>query len=260
MGCKEIGMDFLIKIITIISYFIIYSFIGWILESVYKTILDKKLVNSGFLFGPFCPIYGFGALIMYISLNGYNNNPLHVFLIGFVILSVWEYVVAWLIEKILNEKYWDYSENKFNINGRVCLLNSTFWGVLSLIFIYIVHPVVKIEISKINSKLLIISVIVLLILTIIDLIFSVIRLNTISKHLKDIQKIGKEIKEKIEELKNAKSIKATTQESIQLFINDLKTQESILKIKLLRETVRIRKAFPSMKSEKFKQITKYIRK
>lgn len=123
-------------IIKTLDYFFIYSFIGWVLESVYKTIYEKKLVNSGFLYGPFCPIYGLGALIMYAFLSGYNDNPLHVFVIGFVILSIWEYIVAWAIEKVLHEKYWDYSNNKFNINGRVCLLNSLFWGILGVIYIY----------------------------------------------------------------------------------------------------------------------------
>jgi uncharacterized membrane protein len=260
MGCKEIKMTILMKIIIFMAYFYLYSFMGWILESVYKTILERKIVNSGFLFGPICPIYGLGALIMYIFLSGYNSNPLHVFIIGFVVLSIWEYIVAWGIEKIFNEKYWDYSEKKFNINGRVCLLNSVFWGVLGVIFIYVIHPIVSLQIKKINSMILIIAIIVLTLLMITDMIISIIRLNSISKHLQDIQKIGSEIKQKLDRLKSDKNIKESTQEAIQLLINDLKTQEGILKIKLLKETVRIRKAFPSMKSEKFKQISKYIRK
>lgn len=246
-------------IIKTLDYFFIYSFIGWVLESVYKTIYEKKLVNSGFLYGPFCPIYGLGALIMYAFLSGYNDNPLHVFVIGFVILSIWEYIVAWAIEKVLHEKYWDYSNNKFNINGRVCLLNSLFWGILGVIFIYIVHPVIQEAINKVDYRILIGSGITLAITMTIDTIVSTIKLNGISKKLEDIKNIRNEIKLKLQELKNMEK-KTSGKESIQLLINDLKTQEGILKMKLMRQTVRIRRAFPSMKSEKFKQIAKYLRK
>ncbi len=248
------------KAIYIIDYFLIYSFIGWLLESIYKTIFTKKLVNSGFLYGPFCPIYGIGALIMYLFLSGYNDNPIHVFIIGFVVLSVWEYIVAWAIEKIFHEKYWDYSNNKFNINGRVCLLNSIFWGVLGVIFIYFVHPFIQEKIVEMNNIALIIVTIILSIYIAIDTIISVIKLNQISRKVNDIKAIRHEIKLKLQDLKSTNNTKLKTKESIQLMINDLKEQEMKLKDKLFKQTNRIRKAFPTMKSETFKQIDKYRRK
>lgn len=252
-------MNEFMNIIKILDYFFIYSFLGWVIESIYKTIGARKFVNSGFLYGPFCPIYGLGALIMYLFLSGYNENPLHVFIIGFVVLSIWEYVVAWAIEKTFHEKYWDYSDNKFNINGRVCLLNSIFWGALGVIFTYIVHPFVQDAIKQIDNKALIAMAIILTVSMTIDIIVSTIRLQNISKKLEDIKRIRNEITEKLKELKNSNN-KSNRKETIQLLINDLKTQESILKMKLMRQTIRIRRAFPSMKSEKFKQITKYLRK
>ncbi|MCI8961957.1 MAG: putative ABC transporter permease [Clostridia bacterium] len=243
------------KIIYILDFFLIYSFAGWVLESVYKTICTKKIVNSGFLYGVFCPIYGIGALIMYLFLS-ICNNPITVFLTGFVVLSVWEYIVSWGIEKIFHETYWDYSNYKFNINGRVCLLNSIFWGVLGVIFTYIVHPFVETQIIKINDIVLIVITVILLIIMLIDAIISIIKLNDISKKLETIKEIRKEIKGKLQELKATKSAK----ESIQLMINDLKEKEIKLKEKLVKQTDRIRKAFPTMKSETFKQIAKYRRK
>ncbi len=243
------------KIIYILDFFLIYSFAGWVLESVYKTICTKKFVNSGFLYGVFCPIYGIGALIMYLFLS-ICNNPITVFLTGFVVLSVWEYIVSWGIEKIFHETYWDYSNYKFNINGRVCLLNSIFWGVLGVIFTYIVHPFVETQIIKINDIVLIVITVILLIIMLIDAIISIIKLNDISKKLETIKEIRKEIKGKLQELKATKSAK----ESIQLMINDLKEKEIKLKEKLVKQTDRIRKAFPTMKSETFKQIAKYRRK
>ncbi|MCI8833518.1 MAG: putative ABC transporter permease [Clostridia bacterium] len=248
-------MENFMKIIYILDFFLVYSFAGWVLESVYKTICTKKFVNSGFLYGVFCPIYGIGALIMYLFLS-ICNNPITVFLTGFVVLSVWEYIVSWGIEKIFHETYWDYSNYKFNINGRVCLLNSIFWGVLGVIFTYIVHPLVEIQIIKINDILLIVITVTLLIIMLIDAIISIIKLNDISKKLETIKEIRKEIKVKLQELKATKNAK----ESIQLMINDLKEKEIKLKEKLVKQTDRIRKAFPTMKSETFKQIAKYRRK
>lgn len=248
-------MEVFIKVIYIIDFFLIYSFVGWVLESIYKSIFAKKFVNSGFLYGPFCPIYGIGALIMYLFLS-LCDNVITVFLSGFVVLSVWEYIVAWGLEKLFHEKYWDYSNYKFNINGRVCLLNSIFWGVLGVIFTYVVHPFVEAQIININSIILIILTIFISIVMLVDFIISVIKLNSISKKLEAIKQIRNEIKIKLQELKAAKNAK----ESIQLMINDLKEQELKLKEKLVRQTERIRQAFPTMKSEAFKQIAKYRRK
>ena len=248
------------EILKIITYFYIYSFIGWVLESIYKTIYEKKIVNSGFLYGPFCPIYGFGALIMYYILSGYNNNPVHVFIIGFVVLSVWEYIVAWALEKLLHTKYWDYSNNKFNLNGRVCLLNSFFWGVLGLVFIYIVHPFIQNQIANINHLTLIIISLIISLGLIIDIILSTKKINDIKKKIEDIKKIGEEIKLRLAELKTLKNSKLERKEAIQVLVKDLKTQEANIKEKLIKQTKRIRKAFPTMQSEIIKQISKYIRK
>ena len=95
------------EIYTLFIYYIIYSFIGWVLESLYKSILQKKLVNSGFLAGPFCPIYGYGALIMYLSLKDVTSNIFILFIYGMVALSVFEYIVVF-IELILLGHFGNY--------------------------------------------------------------------------------------------------------------------------------------------------------
>ena len=109
---------------NILLYFIIYSFLGWCLESVYKTILEKRFVNSGFLYGPLCPIYGFGAVIMILIFGLLPQNVFIIFLSSMILLTIWEYIVGVILEKLFKTKYWDYSNVKFNINGRVCLKNS----------------------------------------------------------------------------------------------------------------------------------------
>src|SRR4030042_6782378 len=124
--------------------FAVYSFMGWIIESVYRSITQRKFINAGFLLGPFIPIYGFGALFVIILdhvLAGWHFFP-KLIAYGFVLTAV-EYSVSFLFEKIFALKLWDYSSNKFNVQGRVCLLFSTFWTALALVFVPFIHPTVS---------------------------------------------------------------------------------------------------------------------
>jgi len=115
--------------------------------------MQRKVVNSGFLIGPFCPIYGYGAIIMYYCLIGLKNDIFLLFISSFVILSFWEYIVGWMLEIVFKTKYWDYSKKFANINGRVCLLNSCFWGILGVLFINVIHPLICVWISMIPFQL-----------------------------------------------------------------------------------------------------------
>ena len=117
------------------TYFIIYSICGWILESVYRSFREKKIINTGFLNGPMCPIYGIGAIIMILFLGKFSKNIIVLFLVSFIVLSIWEYIVGVYLEKTFKTKYWDYSDHKINIKGRVCLSNSICWGILGVLFI-----------------------------------------------------------------------------------------------------------------------------
>lgn len=119
-----------INLFELLTYFIIYSVLGWVMESIVRTIAERKIINTGFLTGPLCPIYGFGACIMILFLSHLKSRIVLLFVISVVVLSAWEYVVGVLLEKLFHTKYWDYSDHKFNIQGRVCLTNSICWGVI----------------------------------------------------------------------------------------------------------------------------------
>lgn len=119
-----------INLFELLMYFIIYSILGWIMESVVRSVAEKKIINTGFLIGPLCPIYGFGACIMILFLSHLKNRIILLFAISVIVLSAWEYIVGVLLEKLFKTKYWDYSDHKFNIQGRVCLTNSICWGVI----------------------------------------------------------------------------------------------------------------------------------
>ncbi len=244
-------------IIYFCTYLILYSFAGWVLESVCKTVEQRKFVNSGFLYGPFCPIYGFGALIMLLCLSFLKEKPILLFIAAFFILSVWEYLVGIFLEKVFKTKYWDYSHLKFNFQGRVCLKNSLFWGVLGVLFICIIHPFIEKYITMIPIAILLYINIILGIAIFVDLIFSIIAITNFESMLNKINELGDNIKEKVKELKelNDKNrpkvavIEKSSIENIENIIQELKRKEAKLKIRIYRQANRLKKAFPSMKSE-----------
>ena len=100
-------------------------------------------MNRGFFYGPYIPIYGFGSLIALYPLLPFQNNPLIIFFLGSFLCSVMEYITSWVMEKLFHMRWWDYSYRKYNINGRVCLLNSTLFGLMLLALVYVVHPFAK---------------------------------------------------------------------------------------------------------------------
>jgi len=244
-------------ILYFITYLILYSFAGWVLESVCKTIEQRKFVNSGFLVGPFCPIYGFGAIIMLLCLSFLKENPILLFIAAFLVLSVWEYIVGVLLEKLFKTKYWDYSHLKFNLHGRICLKNSLYWGALGVLFICYLHPLIDRYIKMIPIDILIYTNIIVGIAIIVDLIVSIMKVTDLNMAFVKINELTDTIKEKVEELKVLKDnvkeksdmIEKVTIENIEKVIKDLKLAEEKLKLKAYKQANRLKKAFPSIKSE-----------
>lgn len=234
------------EILEIVAYFIIYSFLGWVLESIFKSILEKKFVNSGFLLGTFCPIYGFGAIIMYLFLEQVKGKPILTFCLGFVLLSIWEYIVGFLLEKLFKTKYWDYSNNKGNINGRVCFRNSIFWGLLSVVFIEFVHPFIQNIVSQVDYNIMLYTVLIILFFVLIDVIISVAKVLKLRQEIIKIE----QIKERIEIIKQKgkEGIELST-ENLQETIEKLKRQRRRIVLRVYRNTYRLKNAFPSMKSD-----------
>lgn len=124
----------------LIVYFTIYCFIGWLCEVIYCSLLSHKFVNRGFLAGPVCPVYGFGALFVIWLLRPVAVNVPITFLSGLVITSTIEYITGWLLEVFFGTRWWDYSNERFNLEGRVCLKNSVFFGILSVLLMQVLHP------------------------------------------------------------------------------------------------------------------------
>jgi len=244
-------------LLQLLTYVLIYSFAGWVLESVSKTIEQRKFVNSGFLNGPFCPIYGFGALIMILFLDSLQAKPILLFIVAFITLSIWEYIVGVFLEKVFKTKYWDYSDIKFNFQGRVCLKNSIFWGVLGVIFIRYMHPFIEGYVIQIPINMLTYIDIMIAMAIVVDTVASIIAITNFESASNKLNELSNNIKDKMEELNilkdkgksKTKDIEKTTVENIEKMIYDLKLAQNRLKIKMYKRAIRWKKAFPSMKSE-----------
>lgn len=142
-----------ISIWRILAYFIIYSVLGFFIETIYG-FLTKGVIESrqGFLYGPFCPIYGVGAVVMIVSLQYFKKNIYTIFFGGFLVGSIVEYLVSFFGELIFNMNWWDYSDRFLNINGRICVTFSLFWGVLAIYLLKHFNPMIDKIIDKIKTK------------------------------------------------------------------------------------------------------------
>ena len=133
------GIDFY----HLMNWLIIYSFFGWVWETCYVSVKSGKFVNRGFINGPLCTIYGFGAVSVYVILRPFSDNLLYLYLGGVVVATALEYVTAVLMESIFHTSWWDYSDNKFNFQGRICLGASLGWGAFTVILFKVLHPLVE---------------------------------------------------------------------------------------------------------------------
>ena len=217
--------------------FYLSSFLGYIIEVLWSYSFSKKFVNRGFLCGPVIPIYGFGALLILFCLLRYYEDPVVIFVFGIIITSALEYFVSFLLEKIFHNKWWDYSDRKYNINGRICLRNSLAFGVLSLIIIYAITPGYYFLFSLFDFKVWMILSITFTILFVLDVIYSVI----IAYNLRNRIII-------VEELKNEKI-------ALIPVIFEKRLKESIAGFKAFPS--RLLKAFPNLNNNIFDMMKKY---
>lgn len=227
------------------------------MESVVRSISERKLINTGFLKGPFCPIYGIGATIMFLFLDGFENKPILLFGIAFIMLTSWEYIVGVLLETVFHTKYWDYSEHKFNFQGRICLTNSICWGILGVLFVKYIHPFIQEMIAKVDTNLLNYIIAILFVILIADTISSIIHVKNIKATLEKIENINKEIKEKLKEikaLKKGKEEKSIATENIQQMIENLKKKRNKIILHLYKNVYRLKKAFPTINTKEITEV------
>ena len=226
----------LYNLLYVFLLFIIYSFCGYILEVIVVSVPAKKFMNRGFLFGPLCPIYGVGALLITYGLERYADNPIILFVLGVIITSGIEYYTSYIFEKIFHNKWWDYSNRSDNINGRICLGNSIGFGIGALFIIYISNPFIKNILSSLSKNTIITLGLILFVIFIIDFIWSII----IAYNLRERLIVA-------EELKNSK-LKALPTMIIARY------NDQISKIRI--RTNRLLKVYPNMAKNLRKELNR----
>ena len=181
--------------------FLFYSACGWILEVFYCMIVDTRekkkftVTNRGFLSGPICPIYGFTAVAMALTLSGFRDSVPRLFLIGIFVCDAVEYFTSYIMEKLFNARWWDYKNELLNIKGRICLKHSIMWGCLSVVFIKFVHSNVEKFFLQFNKDQILIAASALLIVFAYDVITTVL----MSYSLRDLQNKILKVKEAFSE-------------------------------------------------------------
>lgn len=237
---------------TIFLYFVLYSFIGWMCETVYCSVIERKFINRGFLNGPFCPIYGIGAILVLNLFSWCSNYIWLLFLLSMIATSAVEYITSYLLEAIFHLQLWDYSKRPINIGGRVCLRNSIMFGLLSVMVVNFIHPFTQQIFSNMPKVILYILSISFLLYFIIDTVFTAkavlqIDHNALQRQLQldELSKMRNDFKEQLQKYK---------QKAREVTSNTIFSQ---IHHKLSHR--RIIKAFPNMKSRKYQEALNQIK-
>ena len=126
----------------VVMWFLTYSMMGWLVESIYMSFCNHKITNRGFAKGPFCPIYGFGALTVFFILRPYSDNSILLFFLGSFLATTLEFLTALVMKRIFGEIWWDYHEKPFNYRGIICLESSIAWGFYTLFLFMFLQNIV----------------------------------------------------------------------------------------------------------------------
>ncbi len=240
---------------TFIISFFIYSFIGWCCEVVYCSVPKKRFVNRGFLFGPYLPIYGSGAMVVLTLLRPFHDRWYLVFIFGVLSTSLIEYVTSWALEKIFRVKLWDYSNHPININGRVCELNSTLFGLLSLFLVYVADKPVQAQVAKIPEFWL--EPVAMLIVAILsaDFATSVVKMSAFRKAVDEFNRVKSEYEARI------KAMVEENQENVAFLRERLAHDLEAVRNRSYKNTKRIFNSNPSISgNEDMKQNLQNIRR
>lgn len=271
-------MQIVVTLSYMLVYFTLYSFIGWCIEVIYAGFMQHKFVNRGYLFGPFCPIYGFGTVFLFTLLDPIKNNILLLFICGTLLTSILEYFTGFMLEKLFHSSWWDYTDNKFNLKGRICLKYSLLWGAGSVIIVEFIHPFISNFITPIPIHYIILLFHVLVVYFAIDSILttiSVIQLESLLNQMNDISselraKFGYIIQNALDKAENMKQKAADTADSFKnnatskagdlgKVSQELKNRyENILDNTAYRYS-RLIKAFPQFTSKQFNSILNEVK-
>lgn len=244
----------------LILFFVIYSFLGWISEISYAFYNRRIFVNRGFLFGPICPIYGSGLVVVIILTSGVKNNLFLLFIFATLITSFLEYVTGFILEKLFHSKWWDYTEDPLNLHGRICLHFSIMWGAATAIIIKIIHPIINSFVDIMSFEIteyILYSSIILLFL---DFSFTLKSLIQLKPILNEIIKIGNELKGRYTHTISSTKVKTLERiETTELNLKEIMTRYNTYYNNLNFNHRRLLKAFPTVSILRVETLTKQIK-
>ena len=239
---------------TLVLLFTIYSCMGWLSECIYCSFPAKRFINRGFLNGPVCPVYGFGALLVITVLMRFRGNLLLLFAAAVVLTSALEYATALVLEKAFHAKYWDYADKPLNIRGRVCLENSLMFGGMSVLAVTVIHPALSGLIGRFLPVAQAVLAVFLLCVYALDTALSVNAMHSLNGKLDELQVILDEIQER------ARTATAEKREALQSSLLEHLDETTRARLRIVYESKskiesalrpvqrRLIRAFPHMKS------------
>ena len=174
--------------------FFVYAFLGWCSEVAYAALKHGVFVNRGFLNGPLCPVYGFGVVIVLGCLTPLKENFLILFLGSLVLTSALEWVTGFVLEKLFRQRWWDYSNEPFNLNGYICLRFSILWGLACVFVVDIIHPTVMVGIHALPHTVGIVCLVFLCGWLVVDLIATVRTITKMNRRLERIEELAARIR------------------------------------------------------------------
>ena len=243
--------------------FILFSFIGWISEVIYVGVTSAhKFVNRGFLYGPLCPVYGFGGVMILMLPPSLYKTWIPLFFASMILCTIVEYFVSWLMEKLFHTRWWDYSHYKIQLNGRICLLNSILFGFLGVVVIHFVYPLMIDLLNSLGQTLINISGMIILAVLSVDIFFTVRKLVDFANVMKKLKEFGETLNSHYGQEEWFK--KGSFMEMINSVIERAENRTEEFSQKILEKIDKVQnlhlpsvepflKKFPSIKSTKYKE-------
>lgn len=258
-------------------HFFVYGFLGWCVEVIYASVIEKRFINRGFLNGPICPIYGVGVGLVTALLNRYQSNIFVLYLTSVIMVSVLEWLTGYILERVFHSKWWDYSQRPLNINGYVCLLFSLIWGVACVFIVKVFHPLLDKGIRHLPMTLGIVLLSVFGMAMLVDLYVTATEIFSVNRRLESMEKIASELHEISEIIGGnlfkgvveAMEIQAGAKEKLARYEEKVDFKERFEKLKREYETLaskrtviykRLVYAFPKMRLKKYQNAWEELRK
>ena len=261
----------------IFLWLMIYSFFGWVYESILCSITSGSLVNRGFLNGPVCPVYGFGALVVILAFwREPNIRVWNLFFSSMVLTCTLEYLTSWAMEKLFHARWWDYSQYRFNINGRVCLLGAVAFGAFSVLLIKEVHPRVSAFVDGFSPAAITAASAALLLTGAADCMVTVRHILALNGRLAEIQAaidayraqsrqraeaLGQRLQARLEESVAAsglEELRERLEERFEESVHNSRRVQALLELRSFQDR-RLLRAFPHLSSTRYGDALKKLR-